>query len=551
MKRILLLLLVLLLVPAAAAGGEWDEDDDADDAIDWRSEWEENGYFEFCDVQDDTLIVFEGVTALGTASTAYWDDELEDFVETEPKFEDGLSFDRGLGGCNFHRVSLPSSLHYLGEEAFCFFRFESFTLPVQLEVLEQDALYNCGIDKLRIETTLPADDVLYSIRDCTVTAYEVPEGHPLYKTIDGVLFSNDGKTLISYPNGRQETHYDVPAGVERIESRAICNECLKTVSLPIGLKSIGDYGFSGCTRLQSIALPLTVSEIGSGVFSQCVSLELVSLPEGLEAEKGSGDWGKYYPDDAFFRGDNGDTLGGARSAGRIDAPGRVFRRQDTGEESDYVNVFETEDARAPRSYYRNGKIVYLGMYRNGRVSLYEPVGGTYTIGGYGKILGWADISDVQYLRTESLFTYADVKPKSTMFVWWNHLPDYAYWTPWETSFPTEGRKYKPTLFGPYVRFDESASHSVFACAIQDAELTREPDGTGNVYGIVYNVDFMNDIPLLDAPDGRTMKEVVGGTQIRVLDENGTWYQVTDGQDSGWVGKEHVKIIPEKREENQK
>ncbi len=67
MKRTLLLLLVLLMLPLCALG---EDVDDADD-WDWRAEWEEYGYFEFCDVQDDTLIIFEGVTALGEARTNY------------------------------------------------------------------------------------------------------------------------------------------------------------------------------------------------------------------------------------------------------------------------------------------------------------------------------------------------------------------------------------------------------------------------------------------------------------------------------------------------
>ena len=127
-------------------------------------------------------------------------------------------------------------------------------------------------------------DIMNGLEDCFVAAYDAPEDHPLYKTVDGVLFSKDGKTLLAYPNARTATHYDVPAGVERIGNGAFGNEYLKTISLPIGLKSVGDYAFSGCTRLQSIALPLTVKEIGKGIFNEGVSLELVSLPEGMEAE---------------------------------------------------------------------------------------------------------------------------------------------------------------------------------------------------------------------------------------------------------------------------
>lgn len=309
MNRLLALLLaLLLLLPIGAWGEEEDDWEDWDD-WDWRAEWEENGYFDFCDVRDDTLIIFEGITAMGYARDSYWDEELEMDVEIEPRFENGPSFARDMDGGDFHRVSLPSTLRYFGMEAFCFYDFEEFTLPDQLEVLEKGAFYRCSFDMLRVETTLPATDILDCLYDCLVAAYEVPEDHPRYKSVDGVLFSKDGKTLLAYPNDRKAEHYDVPAGVERIGNGAFGSEYLKTISLPIGLKSVGDYAFSGCTRLQSIALPLTVKEIGKGIFNECVSLELVSLPEGMEAVRDENYyWAEYYPDDAIFRGDNGDTL---------------------------------------------------------------------------------------------------------------------------------------------------------------------------------------------------------------------------------------------------
>ena len=162
---------------------------------------------------------------------------------------------------------------------------------------------------LRIESTLPAQDILYSFYDCTIDAYEVPEDHPLYQAIDGVLFSKDGKTLLAYPGGRMDEHYDVPAGVEHIWPYAFGTDYLKTISLPIGLKTIGSGAFATCGRLQSIAVPLTVTEIGDYAFWRCVSLELVSLPDGLTINKDINPRHvQYYTNDFLYRGDNGDTL---------------------------------------------------------------------------------------------------------------------------------------------------------------------------------------------------------------------------------------------------
>ena len=304
MKRIFLLLLALVLLGPAALGEEAPP-------YDWRADWEESGYDQYADVQNDTLIVFEGVTALGEARKYRWDSELGTDVKIEPKFENGprfldLMFD---ASCPPHQVSLPSTLRYLRIESFCLFDFTSFTLPKQLEVLENSAFVYCYFNVLRIESTLPAQDILYSFYDCTIDAYEVPEDHPLYQAIDGVLFSKDGKTLLAYPGGRMDEHYDVPAGVEHIWPYAFGTDYLKTISLPIGLKTIGNGAFSDCGRLQSIAIPLTVTEIGDYAFWGCVSLELVSLPDGLTINKDINPRHvQYYTNDFLYRGDNGDTL---------------------------------------------------------------------------------------------------------------------------------------------------------------------------------------------------------------------------------------------------
>ena len=89
------------------------------------------------------------------------------------------------------------------------------------------------------------------------------------------------------------------------------------------------------------------------------------------------------------------------------------------------------------------------------------------------------------------------------------------------------------------------SYTKTACVIQDAELTRKPDGTANQYGIVYNADFMKDVPLLEERNGQILKLLIGGTQVQILCREDNWIQVTDGKDIGWITEDHMKIIPEK------
>ena len=209
-----------------------------------------------------------------------------------------------------------------------------------------------------------------------------------------------------------------------------------------------------------------------------------------------------------------------------------------------IPVYDSADAAYSTRIYPQGKTVYMGAYENGRVAVYEPLEGTYTA---ANLLGWARITDVEYLNSQTLFEYAEVKPRSTLPVWWSHLPDEEDWTSWETVIPLEGRNYEPALFGAFVCFNDSRTHAVFGCTIQDADLTRIPDGTDHVYGIVFNPQFLEDVTLLTVPGGAELKTVVGGTQVRILAEENGWSQVTDGEDTGWVEKDHVRVVAAKQE----
>ena len=52
--------------------------------------------------------------------------------------------------------------------------------------------------------------------------------------------------------------------------------------LPDGLKSIGDYAFAGCIKLEYAVLPESVGYIGEGAFMHCASIENLDIPDGVK-----------------------------------------------------------------------------------------------------------------------------------------------------------------------------------------------------------------------------------------------------------------------------
>ncbi len=206
------------------------------------------------------------------------------------------------------RIIYPSTLRILGSEAVTYGKWKEIRLPDGLEACDDFALYLTSVEKLIIPASY--DGPYFRNADCLVGAYEVEEGNTVYRSVDGVLYSSDGKTLIRYPAGRKDEHFDVPAGVEVIGYKAFgdgnMSIPLKTISLPMGLKKIEAYAFSGCGRLVSLTIPLTVTELDPKAFAHCVSLERLSMPEALWQ---AFDIGDAYPGDfTYYNGDNGETM---------------------------------------------------------------------------------------------------------------------------------------------------------------------------------------------------------------------------------------------------
>ncbi|MBQ6829406.1 MAG: leucine-rich repeat domain-containing protein [Thermoguttaceae bacterium] len=192
--------------------------------------------------------------------------------------------DAAFGYCGgLSKVAFPTDLKTIGADAFAACaRLTEIALPNGLRTIGPRAFIGCGA----AEITLPAsvervgEGAFYDSRN--LTSIKTAAGNKNYRSVDGVLFTADGKTLVAYPKNKSGGKYVVPNGVETIGDFAfgVCGQ-LTEITLPKGLRRVGASAFFGCAQLTKIAFPNSLQTIDKYAFSRCASLTEVSVPKGL------------------------------------------------------------------------------------------------------------------------------------------------------------------------------------------------------------------------------------------------------------------------------
>ena len=112
---------------------------------------------------------------------------------------------------------------------------------------------------------------------------------------EGVLYSEDKKTLINFPMSITLQSYSINSECEIIADNAFegDEDCdpefgmfylgnqLKTLIIPESVKLIGNRSFEGCRDIEVLYIPNSVIEIGIEAFRGCLSLKKIRLSKNL------------------------------------------------------------------------------------------------------------------------------------------------------------------------------------------------------------------------------------------------------------------------------
>lgn len=127
------------------------------------------------------------------------------------------------------------------------------------------------------------DALLYNF--CSRDIEELESRVPRYKTVDGILYSADMKTLILCPTGKTGTVV-IPDGVTRIRKSAFSRSKISKVIFPDSMVSLQNEAFYGCEYLTEIDFGHGIEQIGGNgnqhIFSGCSMKKLVFPPQVKE-----------------------------------------------------------------------------------------------------------------------------------------------------------------------------------------------------------------------------------------------------------------------------
>ena len=206
-------------------------------------------------------------------------------------------------------TDLPSSdldltgVRGVGDEAFedCS-GLTSVTIHDGVTSIGMGAFSGCsGLTRVTIPNSVTSID-FSAFSGCSgLMSFEVGVDNPNYSSVNGLLLTKDGKTLIRGVNGNVTipdsvmhiswnafsrcsglTCVTIGSGVTSIGDWAFyCCTNLTSVTMPDSVTSIGAYAFYGCSGLTNMVIPNSVTFIGTSAFDDCTGLSNVTIPQCL------------------------------------------------------------------------------------------------------------------------------------------------------------------------------------------------------------------------------------------------------------------------------
>lgn len=184
-------------------------------------------------------------------------------------------------------IVLPESLKTIGEYAFsgCG-ALKSIHFPAGLEQIAKGAFESCNSLE---NVTFGGDGTYIHPNAFGAVNSSLSEGFAkfLYDEYYDWLWDDSTSDFFIWKNillaykGESKTPV-IPSGVTAIGKNVFTRYDITGVTIPEGVKYIGQYAFWECKELKSVSFPKTLEQIDGTAFSDCEKLESVNFNKGLK-----------------------------------------------------------------------------------------------------------------------------------------------------------------------------------------------------------------------------------------------------------------------------
>ena len=220
----------------------------------------------------ETVVIHAGVTAINQSSVHCLKAYIVD--ENNPKYVsvDGIIYTKDMTVV----VAVPDEVD-----------MSTFRFPETVKGIRNGAFHR------DFDTFLYQKNIQFPGNVAVKKDYVIEEGNPFLKTVDGVLYSADGKILFNAPRRKKLGSLRIPDGLLTIKEGAFWGARVDTVVLPQGLQTIEANAFLD-SKMTKVYIPASVETIGNWAFSRVSGL----LVECGASGKGP-DWSDKWIEDVF------------------------------------------------------------------------------------------------------------------------------------------------------------------------------------------------------------------------------------------------------------